>query len=422
MDAFSCGIDVSNFEVISCGNTSVKHLLYADDILVFGKASISNADMLNEALSIFADHSGLKIDKLCSKFLFHGSVAAKKLHLVSWKKTSTPKCCGGLGLPSINSLQFAHGVSFLWRYYNFDTIVGDWLRAKYSSPYKPLLVRASKFWKFISSTASKVKGDLAFHVSSINCNLSMLWDPWCAGFAVSELSQGHLLNNYTVKEFISDGRWSFSNWSAFPLLNRITYVPILNGPIHAVTWIGSSNPVFKTFYMKFYSDLETVHWYKFVWHKNTALRHSAYVWLTLLDGLKTADILAKRNIVINPVCPLCRKEAESIVHCFFQCAHTFAVISSLIPLFRNFLLPPTLLQLFDFIDGNRRLHNFEKEFCYFVICCTVYYLWRDRNTLRFTASKNTVQDSIRRIIHAIKVKTFNWKRIELLKVAFPSCF
>ncbi|XP_020696824.2 uncharacterized protein LOC110109937 [Dendrobium catenatum] len=63
MDAFSCALDEGSFQGISRGNSVYNHLLYVDDVLVFGPTTISNAHALNNTLNIFDEHAGLYINK-----------------------------------------------------------------------------------------------------------------------------------------------------------------------------------------------------------------------------------------------------------------------------------------------------------------------------------------------------------------------
>lgn len=53
MDAFSCALDARNFKKVPYGSNNFNHLLYDDDVLIFGLASVHNANYLQESLSNF---------------------------------------------------------------------------------------------------------------------------------------------------------------------------------------------------------------------------------------------------------------------------------------------------------------------------------------------------------------------------------
>ncbi|PKU86799.1 Putative ribonuclease H protein [Dendrobium catenatum] len=523
MDAFSCGLNNSNFSDISCDGFSVNHLLYADDILVFGKASLLNASTLDNVLTSFALHSSLmvnnakcsivfskntpqaheithllgftptestltylgipisskklktshfqpllsrlstlldgwkdkflsfagriqflkftitnivaywirgtvlpkgvckNIEKLCAKFLFHGTHSGKKLHLIAWHKTCLPKRLGGLGLSSFASLSFAFGCTFIWRFYNSNSLAAGWFKHKFLSPWKPFGTKVSKFWKVISINAHRIKEKLNFHVVKDNCNLSALWDPWCQGISVIDFVQPEIFSGWLC-DYIVDVSWSLPPQLGLEAYRRISNIPILPQPHPLLSWISSGNPTFNIFHKYFFDTFEEVPWFKYIWHAHYALRFSDYTWMALLDGLKTADVLAKRNIFIPTNCSFCRREEESVSHYFFQCDYTFAVISTLIPALRSFLLHPTLLQVFEFFDGLHNLRGFEKNFCYFVICCSLYHLWRERNERRYGNDEKDVAASVKKISHAITAKTDTWKHIDRIKQTFSFCF
>ncbi|PKU82311.1 Putative ribonuclease H protein [Dendrobium catenatum] len=73
--------------------------------------------------------------RTCSKFLFFCDISSlKKLHMVSWDTVCMPKIKGGLGIPSINSMQFAFNYSVIYRMYNSTSPLSSWLSAHYFSP------------------------------------------------------------------------------------------------------------------------------------------------------------------------------------------------------------------------------------------------------------------------------------------------
>ncbi|KAI0501071.1 hypothetical protein KFK09_019289 [Dendrobium nobile] len=264
MDAFSCYLDSSPFLGIPLGSSSLKHLLYADDVLVFGMASISNAIELSKILDNFALPSGLhinnnkcsilfskiltvandiidilgfsaakhtfkylglpistkklnsshfqpllsristlvgkirgaiipkfcckSIDRMCSRFLFHGPKEGKKLHLIAWHDTCLPTCFGGLGIPNLPSLSHGFASSFIWRFYNSSSLVFDWYRHRFTSPFKPAPHKCSKYWRYICGVANKLKGHLNITVNVENCRtISFYWDPWLKGISLADI-------------------------------------------------------------------------------------------------------------------------------------------------------------------------------------------------------------------------------------------
>ncbi|KAI0519364.1 hypothetical protein KFK09_006808 [Dendrobium nobile] len=315
MDAFSNLLDGRGFKGITNGNFKLTHLLYADDVLIFGEASNENCQILVSVINDFANSSGLVInhDKSCimfpkhvsnqlevcqllsihtivskitylgiplsfyrlnvadflplldsinkklngwkanllslagrlqylkftiqntiaywirgsiipktvhkvfkkvsSRFLFFGnSNTDKKLHMVSWDKICLPKDKGGLGIYSINAMQFAFNCSVILKMYNSVSPLACWLLAKYCSPWKPPHFSASKMWKSICCTAGSVKSLFQFRIYK-NSPISLKWDHWCFNSTLGNfcgMVDNFGLPDIMLKNIISMNRWDYS--------------------------------------------------------------------------------------------------------------------------------------------------------------------------------------------------------------------
>ncbi|PKU66032.1 Putative ribonuclease H protein [Dendrobium catenatum] len=62
--------DSHNFKGIKCKDVQISHLMYADDLLVVGEATIENARHLNRCLQDFGSLSGLHINTIKSAIIF----------------------------------------------------------------------------------------------------------------------------------------------------------------------------------------------------------------------------------------------------------------------------------------------------------------------------------------------------------------
>ncbi|KAL0904222.1 hypothetical protein M5K25_026305 [Dendrobium thyrsiflorum] len=165
--------------------------------------------------------------------------------------------------------------------------------------------------------------------------------------------------------------------------------------------------------------LSTVTWFKYIWHKKFALHFSVYAWMAILGKLKTYDVLLRRHIYTPSECSFCRVHQETHSHLLFECDFSFSVLSSLLPSVSAFLLRPNISQVFEFLDNTLQLHTLEKNFCFLVVCCSTYFIWRERNNRRFSGkweSPNTVTANIK---HAIRLKVKRWKNSEHLFHKFP---
>ncbi|XP_020698808.2 uncharacterized protein LOC110111333 [Dendrobium catenatum] len=79
MDAFTCMIDnhsaVDRFMGIHKKDLVISHLLYADDLLIFGEATVQNCKVLVDILDGFAQLSGLKVNHEKSNLIISKSIS-----------------------------------------------------------------------------------------------------------------------------------------------------------------------------------------------------------------------------------------------------------------------------------------------------------------------------------------------------------
>ncbi|XP_020696497.2 uncharacterized protein LOC110109654 [Dendrobium catenatum] len=449
-DLFEEAASNHSFHGINTGNVSISHLLYADDLLVFGRASIHNALSLNNILEDFAAISGLHvnpskstllisnnvhneeaisetlniplvhsafkylgipifskrlkksdfqpliqkiqvslegwkarnlslagrfqylkhtifnilaywirstiipkgcskvINSMCSKFLYHGDIHKKKLHVISWKNTCLPKHCGGLGLPTIESLYYGFGCSLIWRFYNSKSYLFKWWKAKYISFWNSEIKKKGIFWNFICGVAAKLPDSFHFSLND-NCSLTFFWEPWCFGSSIADRLKmenlDHLIypHNLAMNSVLKNGIWLLPQTLPSHIVEIIKKVPIsgIEGDCH---WTNKSKPGFKTFHNCFFSDIQAVPWHKLVWHKHYALRFSLCTWMVFKNGLKTADNLILRGLTVNPTCTFCNTSEENHMHLFFECDFTFNLLLKLFPYMNCMLLRPNLAQ------------------------------------------------------------------------------
>ncbi|KAL0923558.1 hypothetical protein M5K25_007620 [Dendrobium thyrsiflorum] len=132
--------------------------------------------------------------------------------------------------------------------------------------------------------------------------------------------------------------------------------------------------------MNYYNDLTPCSWHNMIWHKKYVPRYSSFVWLCLVGGLKTTDALILINIQADPCCSLCHCSDESNSHIFFECSFSFSILVNIIPCASVLLLKPTILQLLAWINDHE---DSIKNFIFLYVCCTIYYIWKERNERRF---------------------------------------
>ncbi|KAI0515995.1 hypothetical protein KFK09_008666 [Dendrobium nobile] len=513
MDAFSNLLECRGFRGISFDSQSLSHLLYADDVLIFGEATRENCNKLKNILREFADNTGLHVNydkcaimfpknqrnqqdicqilfinnvvnkimylgiplsfyklkiedylplmdsvnkkmngwkanllsftgrlqylkftiqntiaywirgsilpktvhkfikRASSRFLFFGdSLNAKKLHMVYWDKVCRPKNKGGLGIPSISALQFAYNCSVILRMYNVVSPLSKWFLCIYKTPWKPPPAFASNVWKTICKTAMEGKHCFNFSITQ-NAPISLKWDHWCHNHTIAEYLGGEYMGycpDYTIKSFISGSQWVFPENISPNLKTLLAGFNIVEGEI-CLKWNNSSTYKFKNYIEEYYSDLQTCTWYKSVWANKNILKHSVYVWMSLVGGLKTADALISRNILVPAACSLCHDLNETVSHIFFECDYAFHVLTGTISGMKTFLFRPTILQVFEWIKGNFKGKKKVKNFHFILIGCIIYHIWKERNGRRFGHIFNCHNSLILKVKRNISERIAKWE-------------
>ncbi|PKU76814.1 Putative ribonuclease H protein [Dendrobium catenatum] len=355
------------------------------------------------------------ISRICSKFLFYGNLTDKKMHMISWRSVTTPKSKGGLGIPSLDSMYHAVAFLFIWRLINTKSLMGWWFKNNYESPWKPPPPSASKFWKLICCKAIDFKEMVSFKVGT-DCNYSLFWDPWFYGEPLGKSLFIPSGMGCCVKEIIMNGRWNLPRSWPIDICSIILGIPIQD--IDNLVWVGSSMPAFKFFSTHFYSSLNNVDWYKYIWHKKHAIRFACYAWMAILGKLKSADLLIRRGLPVSPICNFCSGHPETHSHLFFGCDFTFGVLSKLLPATNAFYLRPNFFQVYDFMWNNANLAVLEKKLVSLAISAIAYFLWRDRNQRRFSDVRKSLNQVCDNICAAVCAKVKSWKNHDILDGKF----
>ncbi|KAL0924452.1 hypothetical protein M5K25_005283 [Dendrobium thyrsiflorum] len=357
------------------------------------------------------------ISKLSAKFLHLGGSQLRKLHLIPWMKFCKPKAKGGLGIVSFQALIHAFNCGVIFRWYNSQSPLINWLNTRYHSPWKTTQSNASPFWKSLSITACNVRHSFSFHIHH-NCRAYIQWDHWCKGATLASWLPNLILGgeqNSRLCDWINPLGWNIPPSVPAALSAFIRAIPISQLDGVNILWKNSNKAVFRDFYQEFFANDADFILHDLIWHKNHSLRFSAYSWLACMGGLKTAVEMIKRNIhITDSSCNFCYVHVETSAHLLFECDYSFMVLSSIIPSFANFFLRPNLGQALQHI-GNLDIQKDIKNGMLLALNASVYHLWIERNRRRFNNDATSSCTLIRKIKRALSFRISNWKNGDLIK-------
>ncbi|KAL0922736.1 hypothetical protein M5K25_006750 [Dendrobium thyrsiflorum] len=215
----------------------------------------------------------------------------------------------------------------------------------------------------------------------------------------------------TIKHFqeLYNPCWNLPRDMPVSLQEKISRIKIYESHSPCLIWDSKFKASFSDFIKDFYNSMPEISWANMLWHHKYALRYSSFTWLSLVGGLKTADALLKRNIVVNPVCSLCNSHIENASHLFFECSYSYSIITGIIYGANGLLFRPNILQLFVWITDSSNFSEEEKKLYLLITCCSVYFIWRERNERRFGNQINSSSTIIKKIKSAVIEKVCRWK-------------
>ncbi|KAI0523207.1 hypothetical protein KFK09_005601 [Dendrobium nobile] len=479
MDAFSCLIDndtsQNRFIGIQKQGMNLSHLLYADDLLIFGDASISNCAVLKEVLKHFAMVSGLLVNHDKSQVILSSHISnhmavceALNLPTSSTKMIylglpiSIKKNCKSDFQPLLNSisnhlsgwkarlLSIAGRLQYLkytvcnkiayWlrgtvipksciktlsrMFYNDNSPLFEFLNAKYGTPWTPALCKPSPLWVEIGKVAILIEADVGFAFKHDNI-ISLLWDPWFQGGSLHQAFTHHSLDsifnhNAKVIDFLGMSGWTLPASNFGDLNVSLGSLRLITDAKQVLYWKDAASSSFSSFLKFYYKEEAIVDWRELVWHKHYALKYSIYSWIAINGGLKTAEELRKRSIFVAPNCVLCGSHFETNPHIMFECDYAFSVITYLVPVLGEFLLRPRLLQVIHYLGELDNLIKHQKELLLLTTSCAAYFLWRERNERRFNFKFRSVVTLCNTIKLAVEMKISSWKFKESLELPWKT--
>ncbi|PKU72054.1 tRNA pseudouridine38/39 synthase [Dendrobium catenatum] len=373
MDAFSNLLEDRGFKGITLNGYAISHLLYADDVLIFGEATLENCSLLVSIIKEFACMTGLHVNHEKCAIMF-----PKHVH-------NQRDICNALSIYNIST-----NISYL------------------GIPLSFYRLKIEDYMPLIDSIHKKFTGWKATILSMI----SLKWDHWIDNRNLCEIF-GHVsiahIPDIALSKLISDNGWTIPDNFSSSLTNVISGISINAADGPCLLWFDKLKSNFKNFMDEFHADYADCCWNRMVWHKRNALKFFVFAWLANVGGLKTADALRIRNIMVPTLCCLCQNGDETLSHLFFECSYSFSILTALIKGMATFLLRPNILQIYDWLNGSFNGNVDVLNFYKLVLSAIIYFLWKERNNRIFgnqILCHTSLPLSIKR---AVSEKIFKWR-------------
>lgn len=279
-----------------------------------------------------------KIESLCSRFLWNGSIDKGKGAKVSWKAVCLPKNEGGLGLRRYAIWNKALSLRYVWLLFSDQySLWADWNKNHHLRGENFWSVKESSRYSWIWNSLLKLR---PLAETFIRCNVgngrntSFWYDFWTSlGPIIKSLGTNgprdlRLPLNCSVAATANGEGWSLPAPRSDAALSLHIHLTIVQHPHSSLaedyySWeMDDSNS-------RFYSSAKTwgairprnvtQDWVNSVWFKGNVLKHAFNMWVAHLDRLPTRQRLSSWGMNIPTYCCLCSASEESRDYIFVTC-------------------------------------------------------------------------------------------------------
>ena len=281
------------------------------------------------------------IDRVNRNFLWGSSETARKIHWVGWDKVTKLKRVGGLGLQSAKGRNIALLTKLNWSLHTEnESLWARVIKAKYCSTQRinsrnPSSLPCSQIWKGIKKGSDLFQQGSRWVIGRESI-LSFWYDNWSYKGLLRHLIQGPLplrVADWKVKDVAAIGGW---NWDIVPFdiphdikmeFQAIPYAFAASSK-DRLMWRDSPRGDFtmrSAYNMAVGVDRLPDFNGGWIWKLHVLPKIQFFLWKCTHNSIGVNDCLAARGVTIDPLCPLCRKEPESIVHALRNCEKIRAV-------------------------------------------------------------------------------------------------
>lgn len=332
-----------------------------------------------------------KLTAISRNFFWGGSHDKRSMAYVAWGKITQPKGMGGLGLRSIEEMNKALVLKVIWKLAsNADAQWVQLLQAKYYPRgafwSTQRNTRCSKLWRNLMHLRPFLQHHICWKIGS-GFDIPLYSQPWFPGwteFTATTTQQrqarvSSLLNPITrTWDFEAlQQLMGFTRALAIATLDSIRPAPSPAPDTLIFAYAKDGKFTVKKAYQLLKGDnglqSDKAFW-DWLWGKVPLIpKLKVFLWRAVHGALPVKAVLAARINHIDPICQLCRREPETVMHCLFLCdfARGAWLASNL------GLRSDTLQGDFKEIIRGMALQLHENDLCSFV--CMLWAIWRSRN-------------------------------------------
>ncbi|XP_020240887.1 uncharacterized protein LOC109819544 [Asparagus officinalis] len=429
-----------------CGKMKITHLIFADDLLLFGKGDLYSVKKLYQCVTDFGNVSGLEANKEKSSIFFGGVEESVKTAIKDQlcltegcfpiRYLGVPLVCKRLSYEDCNSLlnkitsqiqtwQKHRKLTYAGRLQVIKSIilgVQIYWTSNYLLPVKVTQkideICRNYLWGSSNLTSKiplvswdrvcmgKKQGGLGIFSASIwnlaaalknlwniHVNRELMWIKWIHGTYLKQRDIWH------VKARSGD------SWMWKQLIKaRDKALNFCGGVGNLIQLIGSCYKGGKLKLSALYHALNpassNVQWHNTIWESLCYPKHSFISWLAVNNRLNTQDRLLRRGIINTNHCTLCTASfQESRSHLFFECAYSSDVWNCIMDWLQFSWRSCHWEILINWFSSRLKGRGIKQRVKRMALSATIYAIWTERN-MRVFQGKNR---SVEHLVNGIKV-------------------
>ncbi|CAN1820450.1 LINE-1 retrotransposable element ORF2 protein [Linum perenne] len=360
-----------------------------------------------------------KMDSLLRAFFWGGSMTKRSIHWSSKEKLTRAKGVGGLGFKDFRTFNMALLAKQGWRLLtNGDLLWARLLKALYfpTSDFLQASKTRRPSWIWASLCDSREVLTLGARKNLISGRqIRIFTDPWIPSIPGFRLNrQGN--DDMRADEWINEEgtEWNLEEVSEYcnqTEINAIMRIPVgTKDGSDSWVWHFDKNGMFSV--KSAYHALRGDHnmgipmesrdrkW-KWLWNLEIPPKFKFFIWRASNNALATARNLWRRKCGDSPVCQLCQRHEENIIHCLFECSHSAQTWRKLIPAIS---LPEEYKLILDWIFENRNINV--PDFLNTVIA-GMWCIWKARNEYIFRQTTPSIESTA---MWTSKIRN-EWKKV-----------
>ncbi|GJT05595.1 putative RNA-directed DNA polymerase, eukaryota, reverse transcriptase zinc-binding domain protein [Tanacetum coccineum] len=356
---------------------------------------------------------------------------------VAWNQICLPKNKGSLGIRSLETFNKALITTHIWNIVsNKESLWVKWIHT-----YKlrgrsfwdiPLKADISWGWRKILKLRDTVRPFIKTKIGD-GSKTSVWFDSWCDLSPLNRFLTPREITNEgfnmqsKVADLVVNNAWI---WPHVWLLKapNIGTIPSPNLAVHVpdvTRWCDANGNMLEFSVRNVWEALRDcgneVLWYRLVWFPYCIPHHAFYLWLIMRESLKTQDKVQQWDIGNNDLnllcCPLCKTQADSHAHLFFECSFSQQVWSLILHLAGIENVPPILHDIVMHLLPLSHKKTTRSIVGRLILAVAAYHVWIERNNQLFKNAKRTPEEIRDMIMVTVRLKLITLRFKNTLSVS-----